>query len=557
MKPINAAMFIGGRTSRTYGSKFTYTVEPSQPIIGKITDIETGNPVAGVLVESTASSGSSGYASAVTNEKGEYRLEGMPKNKRYRLNIKPRAESPYFARRYFEVNKVAAGLKPTKADFKLRRTQWYSGRIVDKTGNPVQARIVYSPRIDNKAAEQYASFVKGRFSTDSFSADGPSVTTNMDGKFRIRVIPGDGMLFVVCNEPHCTGFGRDSLDERWWGDREIESNPMTNTYQPMYPQSVHRLWPIKIGEAPDERTHDITVDPGQSLDVQLVDPNDKPLSGVTVVGRVPRGLSVGSRPVKEDHLQIKAITPDNPREVFFYHEQRDLGAFLVVPGKGKLEGNKQRTVRLAPCATLKGRLLDQAGKPISNAPIGINPVEVGDDSRRFVVGRTGKDGNFAITRIVPDALLSFYEMSTREGALILEASKLKPGETRDLGEVKVEADAPARRQYGFSAAEEEERKQLKAAERRSKRNQTREPPFNWLWPNLFLLASPPKRRSKWLRKKQARCSPTRVKSPTRMARPRPVLMWLFWRRNLTDNNGATQSRSPKRRRTRTDSTNLV
>ena len=280
IEPINAALFIGGRTRITYGANFTYSAEPSQPIIGTITDMETGKPIEGVRVGSSAAMSSSAHVAAVTNSNGTYRLEGLPKSKRYHLNITPPRNAPYFPRQYVEVTKVGTGLEATIADFKLRRTKWYSGRIVNKiTGKPVAARIVYSPRIDNKQAENYAAFVKGRFSADSFESDGNSVATDPDGKFRTRVISGHGMLFVRCNEPNfSTGFGRELLtsNAKWWG---FEENRMTNTYQPMFPEWVHRLWPIQISDSEERLTHDITVDPGQTLNVRMVDPQGKSLSG--------------------------------------------------------------------------------------------------------------------------------------------------------------------------------------------------------------------------------------------------------------------------------------
>ncbi|MEM9658706.1 MAG: carboxypeptidase-like regulatory domain-containing protein, partial [Planctomycetota bacterium] len=88
MEPINAPIFIGGRTRMTYGAKFTYSAEPSQPIIGAIADVETGEPIEGVRVE-LAEGTSSVHAVGVTDAKGAYRLDGAPKGKRYALNLIP------------------------------------------------------------------------------------------------------------------------------------------------------------------------------------------------------------------------------------------------------------------------------------------------------------------------------------------------------------------------------------------------------------------------------------------------------------------------------------
>ena len=118
---------------------------------------------------------------------------------------------------------------------------------------------------------------------------------------------------------------------------------------------------------------------------------------MTVVGRISRAFSLNERPTDSDHIEIPAITPDNPRAVFFYHPKRNLGALLVVPDpmgtrqRGDDEiGREQRTVRMEACASVKGRLLDRNGKPLTNVPIGICPLNQGDTNRRYVIARTDK-----------------------------------------------------------------------------------------------------------------------------------------------------------------------
>ncbi len=81
IKPIKASVFIGGRTNTTYGSKFTYSAEPSQVIEGVVTDADTGTAIGGALVHSSPYE--SGYAESWTDNEGRYRLEGIPKKSRH------------------------------------------------------------------------------------------------------------------------------------------------------------------------------------------------------------------------------------------------------------------------------------------------------------------------------------------------------------------------------------------------------------------------------------------------------------------------------------------
>ena len=79
IEPINASLFIGARTRMTYGPKFVYTAEPSPTVAGKITDVESGEPISGVRVESGDGSGATVHVDAITDAAGNYRLEGLPK----------------------------------------------------------------------------------------------------------------------------------------------------------------------------------------------------------------------------------------------------------------------------------------------------------------------------------------------------------------------------------------------------------------------------------------------------------------------------------------------
>lgn len=452
MPSINAAFFHGGRTRITYGAKFTYSAEPSQPIVGTIKDAETGKPIEGVQVVSSGPRSSAVYVGAVTDSNGKYRLEGLPKSKRYSLNITPPQDKPYLPRRYVDVSEVANGLEPTSANFDLRRALWYSGRVLNKaTGKPVQARVVYSPHIDNQFADEYPALVKGRFFAGSmFDERGISVATDRDGRFRVRVIPGTGLILVRCNDANfCSGFGRESLGKKWWG---YEGQRMTNTYQPIFPNTVHRLWPIEMGEATDETVQDITVNPGQTYQIRLTGPGGKPISDVTVVGRNSPGMFGRERPTTSDRITISAISPETARTVFFYHEERNLGALLPVPiqankasNRWQLSDDGQRLVQLHPCATVKGRLLDRNGKPMSGISISIKPVHSSDADQHFIIARTDAQGQFNTRRIIPNGELTFRELSSGKGTIIAKNATLRPGEVRDFGEIRVEIDAPKRR----------------------------------------------------------------------------------------------------------------
>lgn len=460
MQPINASIFIGSRTRVTYGAKFTYSAEPSQPIEGTVTDVDTGEPIPDVTIETDHYD--AGHVSSVTDENGRYRLDGLPKKQRHALRITPPSDVAYFPRRHFEVTEVAEGLEPTRVNLQLRKTTWIQGRVVDmRTREPVSARVVYSPHITNRYAEQHATFVKGRFS-DLFG-EGAGVATDPDGYFRIRAIPGDGMLFVRADElVYCTGSGSKTLSEKWFG---FEQQRMTNTYSPAFPESVHRLQVVNVPEAGNKETLTLPLDPGATLDLRFVDPTGAPLEGVRIRGRVSKAFAFGlDPPIETDRVSIHGISPNNPRSVFFYHEQRNLGAFLVA----NQQNSEARTIQLQQCATLRGRLVGSDGKPLVNLPIGLNPVDMGNREVKFVIAKTDKDGRFSAARVIPATRFDLYPMAFRAAEKIGETIELTPGQTLDVGTIRSAAETPAQLQgfVGFAdGAGEDENERLEGAQK--------------------------------------------------------------------------------------------
>ena len=76
-----------------YGAEFDYKAAPSKPIVGRVTDADTGKPIAGALVnagqEGMFFRSGSPWIATLTDADGRYRLEGMPIGKRNALNVFP------------------------------------------------------------------------------------------------------------------------------------------------------------------------------------------------------------------------------------------------------------------------------------------------------------------------------------------------------------------------------------------------------------------------------------------------------------------------------------
>ena len=136
---------------------------------------------------------------------------------------------------------------------------------------------------------------------------------------------------------------------------------------------------------------------------------------------------------------MHALGSSDKRGLLFFHEAKQLaGAYVVKPDE---EGPV--TVRLEPCGTLIGRLVDDGGLPQAGVQMTCDRPYDGGDSR-FEKGslpypiKTDKDGRFRLSGLVPGLK---YSLAVRKGRIDLgEAVKdviTEAGEVKDLGDINV------------------------------------------------------------------------------------------------------------------------
>ncbi|MEM9656790.1 MAG: M56 family metallopeptidase, partial [Planctomycetota bacterium] len=128
------------RQHTIYGANCQIVAAPTQPIEGVVRDAETGQPLAGVAVESyrMAPRGLSGARLIRTDsdDQGRFRLVGMPKGPGKQIIAVPGDDLPYLMRE-FDVPEQP-GIEPVEMELELHRGVWISGQVTDKaTGEPV------------------------------------------------------------------------------------------------------------------------------------------------------------------------------------------------------------------------------------------------------------------------------------------------------------------------------------------------------------------------------------------------------------------------------------
>lgn len=123
---------------------------------------------------------------------------------------------------------------------------------------------------------------------------------------------------------------------------------------------------------------DLAMDPGQKILVSIVDPDGRPLSGVTVDGVTPHGYQAT---FDEPTAEVANLSPAEERTVVFRHEKRKLG--LVARIKTEQAGDQPITVKLQPIGTVIGRLLNAEGIPVAGAKIEPCILPGGDFGKRL------------------------------------------------------------------------------------------------------------------------------------------------------------------------------
>jgi RNA polymerase sigma factor (sigma-70 family) len=406
-----------GTTPR--GVPFDILAVPTRPVVGTVTDKETGKPLAGVVVRSYAIGGAedfNGLVRTTTHKDGHYRLVGLPKGQGNTVMAEawgrtPRPEDlPYLA----AMQKVGdpPGLEPVTVDIGLRRGIWVKGRVIDKaTGKTVPASF------------DYFCFGDNPLGSDLQLPQGlPGHWTRKDGSFRVVALPGRGLLgFRASTDKYRMGVGAEQIKEK------LRNGPVLDTLPyHLYPGNEHTIAEISPKTGDESITCDVYLDPGRTLQGTAVGPEDKPLAGARVLGLRPMPFWE-NEPLKAAEFTILALGQDETRTLQMVHEEKKLAGWLVVRGDEKAPVR----VRLEPWGSVTGRLVKPDGEPMTN-------VSIYAGSRS---GQPDKEGKFRIDGLAPGLKFGLtvikppysLELSGKD----VKELTTRPGETKDLGDIQV------------------------------------------------------------------------------------------------------------------------
>jgi hypothetical protein len=451
-KPYNDAadgrrqgmMRVLGDTPQLFGPTFDFVAAPGKTLQGVVRAVG-GPPVAGARV--ITGSGWSNAVAATTDAQGKFVLTGLTKQPNYSLHVMPDDKDALLAR---SVNVAdTEGLQPVTAEIELARGVLVSGQVIDRqTGNGVLSGVRFVPLPEN-------TFF-GKPGYDSYRHERLMSTTDKDGRFRLPVLPGPGVLMVQAHSgesldgQYLNPYQLATFDDEGRKHVKVTEDGMGgyfaaagNALESLMVE--HAVKYLDLAENANTVSVELSLHRGKTATVAIQDPDGRPLTGAIVGGMT--AVPGGTFALTKAECTVYALDPQKPRTLIFYHPDRKLGGQLTVRG----DEPGPVTLKLLPTGTVTGRILDADGQPIAGANVGASyQLIAASGLDRFLAPgrepiRTDKDGRFRLDGVVPEVK---FVLSLRHGQIFLTGKPrigvkdVQPGQTLDLGDRRTEPQGP-------------------------------------------------------------------------------------------------------------------
>jgi beta-lactamase regulating signal transducer with metallopeptidase domain len=412
-----------------HGVPFELVPGPGLEAVGTVRDKDTGKPLAGATVQTTALFGNPlRVLKTTTDAEGRYRLSGIPRKTDFGDGQELLAavkDGPAYLQ---SVQRLGEALGPITKDFELKRGVWARGRVTDKsTGKPIKARFDYFILEDNPHLKDYPRYGTIRA--------GMPFEANENGEYKIVVMPGRGILGArLGNDSYRLGVGLEKIK----GLKTNQFGAVPTRPQYFFPTNYNTVVEINPKEGEESVTTNIEFDRGRTIKGKLVGPDGESVAGVLMMGAEDHFQAWSNQPLASAEFEVHSLGSENKRALLFYHEGKKLaGAYLIQPDEmGPL------TIGLKPCGTLTGRLVDENGAPVAVVQMSCDRyLESGSqlDYGSLPPGlRADEQGRFRVSGLVPGLK---YNLRVWQGRGIsrepIKDVIIKAGETRDLGDVKL------------------------------------------------------------------------------------------------------------------------
>ncbi|MCA9125672.1 MAG: M48 family metalloprotease [Planctomycetales bacterium] len=434
MKSVTAyAAGIFSRDFTHHGANPTLVVSPAQAVTGRILDAQTKQPITGLPVMLRRTGRENWLAAnaaerTLTDSEGRFELSSAPLGGGHMISIIAGPDSPYFDTDFEFPVTSSPELAP--AEIELTPAVWIRGRVTDESGSPVVAIVDYYPFRENKYAEAYSNFdprIAGR-------APNEKQLTNRDGFFRIKAIPGRGVLSALAQDQQDRLKYMPNREPRLLD--EIGGEQMRKLFNGWSADYFDALIEINIDEGLAETSQDVVFKSGGTKKLTLWGESGTRPTKIQQLGLTfpPKFTTIEAN---ESTVEVIGLQPDEPRLVVLIDEKNECGIALTVkdsdPGK--------QALRLQECAKVNGRVVDSNGEPVDKVNIRVSPVlEMQRDSwnRELRSVSTNANGKFSLS--IPSGcafrVFAYSEMGPNFTATI----RPKPGAIYHLGDLKDKDD---------------------------------------------------------------------------------------------------------------------
>ncbi len=415
---------------------FTHTLEPARPVQGRVTDKQTGRPLAGILIHMIPMRRHGGMPFyARTDADGRYGVSGHSAE-HYWITVYPPADSGYIAVQD-KSRSWPAGAKFLERDFALDKGRIVHGRVIDaETKRAIAgAAVCYQPQRknpNNREGFEHRS----------------TILTDNEGRFAITTLAGQGFLVVETSDDT---YLRVPFPEK--ADRDAES-----------PRGAV---PIDVPDDREPKPVEFALSKGAILKARVVDPDGNAVTDVVASCEEINQMELlhAWQPAEKGIFQLSGADSSRTYRIFFIQPDRQLGAVVELKPDPRLKQPVE--VVLQPTAKVHGKVVTENGSPAEGAQV--NPMIVMGNPKKGEMTRAEimldakiyanlmgqkaimsyvtrvlqpkPKGEFVIDTLVPGG--TFYIMAGvgRREAFV-SVPPLKPGEDRDLGTITLSRRKP-------------------------------------------------------------------------------------------------------------------
>jgi RNA polymerase sigma factor (sigma-70 family) len=416
---------LGGRARRADESpevvlpaKHTFSLAPGRTITGVVKEEGSARPVVGMRV-----SADGGGPAVVTGADGRFELLGNPKKERYTVYAFPTEKAPAFVNAQATVAGDAPGLADQRVEITVRRGIPLRVKVIDKaTGKRVPADVSSMPVFPSRDVPANLS---SPFLRLFRQPDGSYLGAAQPGPGAVAVRRSDGRYVPVTRVSQKEFFKLDGMPNRDYGASEdylwVAARPGVAVPTPLPPAQFQAVKLINPSKGTKEISLTLEVDQGRTKLLRLTDATGAAVAGARWIEQIGGNWS---EPLPGAELQVPGVGEGWPRPRMIRHEEKRLAAALTV----KADTPNPLTVTLRPWATLSGRLVGKGGAPLAyHRLLGLPGVVLTDSDGRFRADGLAAEADYTVRVEGPERLVGRLPGPIR----------LKPGEEKDLGDVRM------------------------------------------------------------------------------------------------------------------------